>query len=284
MVDRRLGPRRRGADSRQVYRHMQIGTAQPDQLAAGVPHHLIGFLDPDESFSLVRYQELAYRTISEIQARGRLPFLVGGTGQYVWAVIEGWEVPRVTPRPGLRQELEARADAIGAEKLYSELLASDPEAAKKINPNNVRRVIRALEVYQATGVPFSQLRRKKAPPFRSLIIGLTAARAALYKRVDARVEDMVKHGLINETGKLAELGYDLNLPALSGIGYRQIVSYLRGEMTLEAAVQQIKYETHRYIRQQYAWFKPGDKRIHWFDIQQDIEPEITHLISEFLRG
>jgi tRNA dimethylallyltransferase len=273
------------ADSRQVYRYMDTGTAKPtpEELAL-VPHHLINITNPDESFSLAQYQELAYRAINDIHQRRKLPLLEGGSGLYVWTVVEGWQIPRVPPRPELRKKLEAKAAAIGAEKLYQELVAIDPAAAQKINPRNVRRVIRALEVYEQTSTPFSRLQRKQAPPFASLIIGLTCDRAELYRRIDERVDRMMAQGLVREVEKLVKMGYDFTLSAMSTIGYKQIGMHLRGELSLEEAVQQVKYETHRFVRHQYAWFRLKDDRIKWFNILYPFEAEVESLVADFLQS
>lgn len=273
------------ADSRQVYRHMDIGTAKPTpgELAL-VPHHLINSANPDESFSLAQYQELAYRAIDDIHQRGKLPLLVGGSGLYVRAVVEGWQIPQAPPNPELRKKLEEKAAAIGVEKLYQELVAIDPAAAQKIDPRNVRRVIRALEVYEQTGTPFSRLQKKQAPPFTSLIIGLTCDRAELYRRIDERVDRMMAQGLVREVEKLVQMGYDFTLSAMSTIGYKQIGLYLRGEVSLEEAVQQVKYETHRFVRHQYAWFRLKDDRIKWFNILYPFEAEVESLVADFLQS
>ena len=165
------------ADSRQVYRYMNIGTAKPTPHELSiVPHHLIDIVNPDEDFSLAQYHKLASEAVSEIQSRGKLVLLVGGSGQYVWSVVEGWEIPKVPPNPKLRHRLEERATKEGGNGLYQELVTIDPVTAQSISPHNIRRVIRALEVYQSTGVPFSQLKRKEKPPFKTLIIGLTVDR------------------------------------------------------------------------------------------------------------
>ena len=272
-----------GADSRQVYRHMDIGTAKPGPEERDlVPHHLIDIVNPDEEFSLARYQSLAYEYIEDIQRRDKLPLLVGGSGMYVWAVLEGWEVPRVAPDREFRQAMESKAALNGAQELYRELLETDPAAAQRIDPRNVRRVIRALEVQKQTGRPFSRSQVKKAPSFRTLIIGLTADREELYRCIDERVDRMVARGLVEEVENLLRMGYDVSLPAMSGIGYRQIGLYLKGEMTLPAAVQQIKFETHRFVRHQYAWFRSSDKRIHWFDVTRQPGPAIESLVAGFL--
>ncbi len=255
------------ADSRQVYRHMNIGTAKPapEELAL-VPHHLVDIVDPDQDFSLAEYQRLACQAIADIQKRGKLPFLVGGSGLYVWSVLEGWRIPAVPPDSGLRLDLEQRAAAGGAPALYDELVRMDPVAAQNIDPRNVRRVIRALEVNARSGQPFSSLQRKEAPALDMFIVGLTAPREHIYRLVDARVDDMVAQGLVTEVENLLKIGYDIKLSAMSGLGYRDIARSLKGDVTLEEAVRRIKMDNHRFIRHQYAWFRPADARIHWFDI------------------
>ena len=273
------------ADSRQVYRHMDIGTAKPDsQDRAHIRHHLIDIVDPSQDFSLAQYQALAFDAIRDIQGRDKLPVLVGGSGLYVRAVLEGWRLPEAKPDHELRRHLEKKAADVGHQSLYEELMKVDPAAAQKIDPRNVRRVIRALEVHHQTDTAFSQLQDKKTLPFRSLIIGLTAERKELYRRIDKRVDDMMEQGLVAEVEKLVNMGYDFNLPAMSSIGYKQIALSLRGEISLEDAVQQIKYETHRFARHQYAWFRLNDARIHWFDIAQIQEVGMEALVSRFLEG
>ncbi len=273
-----------GADSRQVYRFMDIGTAKPGpEESSLVPYHLINIINPDDDFSLAQYQKLAYEAINGIQRRHKLALLVGGSGQYVWSVLEGWEIPRVPPDLELRHHLEERAAKEGENELYRELVKVDPMAAQRIDSRNVRRVIRALEVYWSTGVPFSQLQRKKAPPFNVLIIGLTAGRAELYRRIDLRVDDMIERGLAAEVEKLLNMGYDPKLPAMSGIGYRQVGMVLNGELALAAAIQQIKVETHRFVRHQYTWFRLKDNRITWFDMgSNNVDSEITTLVAQFV--
>ncbi|MFA5054832.1 MAG: tRNA (adenosine(37)-N6)-dimethylallyltransferase MiaA [Dehalococcoidia bacterium] len=271
------------ADSRQVYRYMDIGTAKPGaDDRAKVPHHLIDIINPDEDFTLATYQELAFQAIGDIQRRGKLPLLVGGSGLYVRAVTGGLVIPRVAPDPELRRRLEDRAEHDGYQSLYNELIKVDPDAAGKIDPRNVRRVIRALEVCLTAGVPFSQLQRS-SPKLSTLMIGLTTAREDLYRRIDARVDEMIQRGLVDEIRGLLDSGYSPELPAMSGLGYKQIVAYLKGETTINEAIQRIKYETHRFARSQYAWFRPKDANIHWFDIRnQPLEP-IRRLITSSLR-
>ncbi len=254
------------ADSRQVYRYMDIGTNKPSLAErAAVPHHVVDVVDPDEDFSLAMYHELALEAMKVVQHRGKLPLLVGGSGLYVWSLIEGWRIPEVRPNQELRRRLEARAEQEGSHSLYQELQDIDPIAAEKINPRNARRIIRALEIYHTTGQLPSRLRHKEAPGFPLLVIGLTQDRGELYRRIDCRVDRMIQGGLVEETEQLLKKGYSPSLPSMSGIGYRQIGQFLRGEMTLSEAVDRIKHETHRLARHQYAWFRLGDKRIHWLD-------------------
>ena len=273
------------ADSRQVYRFMDIGTAKPrpEELSL-VPHHLINIVNPDEDFSLAQYLKLSAAAIGEIQRRDKLALLVGGSGQYVWSVVEGWEIPQVPPDLKFRHRLEERAAKEGGNGLYQELIKVDPTAAENIGPHNIRRVIRSLEVYQSTGVPFSQLKRKGKPSFKTLIIGLTAEREKLYRRIDLRVDNMIERGLVAEVEKLFSLGYTLSLPAMSGIGYKQIGLFLSGSLTLTEAIQQIKFATHRLVRHQYTWFRLPDSRIRWFDIAGgNANSGPVDLITQFVR-
>jgi tRNA dimethylallyltransferase len=269
------------ADSRQVYRYMNIGTAKPTpQEQSSVPHHLIDILEPDEDFSLAQYQQLAYKAIEDINERHRLALLVGGSGLYVWSVLEGWKIPAVAPDPKFRRHLEAKAAGGGEEELYQELARLDPAAAQRIDPRNVRRTIRALEVHRSAQAPISKLQGKAAPLFNTVIIGLTAERPELYRRIDLRVDEMIKDGLVEEVKQLLDRGYDAGLPAMSGIGYKQITMFLKGELTLAEAVQQTKFETHRLARHQYSWFRLKDVRIGWFDIQKDKEAKILSRLKK----
>ena len=256
-----------GADSRQVYRHMDIGTNKPtsDERAA-VPHHVIDVIEPDEDFSLAIYHQLAVEALNTIARKGKLPLLVGGSGLYVWSLIEGWQVPRVRPDQKLRRDLEVRAEQEGSHMLHEELRDIDPIAAARTDPRNIRRIIRALEIWHGTGQPPSRLRHKVAPGFPALVIGLTRQRGELYREIDWRVDRMLQRGLVEEVEQLLSNGYGPSLPSMSGIGYRQIVQFLRGEMTLPEATDKMKYETHRLARHQYTWFRLSDSRIHWFDL------------------
>ena len=252
------------ADSRQIYRGLNIGAGKPtpDQLAR-VRHHLIDRVDPDQSYTLAEYQAEAYAAIAAIFDQGQQPVLVGGTGLYIRAVTDGLALPEAPPNLTLRADLEGRSGA----DLYAELQQIDPAAALKIDPRNVRRTIRALEVQRITGQRFSELGRAQPPPFEVRRIGLTRPRAELYRRTDARVDAMIDRGWLDEVRALAEK-YAWSLPAMSSLGYPQLGAVLRGEQSLAEAVQHIKYHTHRFVRHQYAWFRPADPQIRWFDVEQ----------------
>lgn len=271
------------ADSRQVYRRMDIGTAKPSlQERQQVPHHLIDILDPDEELTLADYQQRAYAAIDDVLARDKLPLLVGGTGQYVRAVIEGWSVPHVPPQPALRADLETIADVYGAAVLHASLAAVVPAAAASIDQRNVRRVVRALEVYMVSGVPISALQRRQPPPYRILRIGLTRPRPSLYARIDARVDRMIAEGLVEEIRSLLEAGYGWGLSAMHSLGYVQFRGYLQGTMTLEEAVHAVKRETRRFVRQQYTWFRLDDAAIRWFDLDSTSFEEILSCVRRWL--
>jgi tRNA dimethylallyltransferase len=257
------------ADSRQVYRYMDIGTNKPSPAErALVPHHVIDVVEPDEDFSLAMYHQLAIEALKAIQRKGKLALLVGGSGLYVWSLVEGWKIPQVPPDQKLRRQLATRAEQEGSYSLYQALQNIDPVAAAKINPSNIRRIIRALEIYHKTGQHSSQLQRKEAPSFPILVIGLTQERSKLYRKSNWRVDKMIQRGLVEEVEQLLKKGYSPSLPSMSGIGYKQIGQFLRGEMTLPQAIDTIKYETHRLARHQYAWFRISDSRIHWFDTSE----------------
>jgi tRNA dimethylallyltransferase len=271
------------ADSRQIYRHMDIGTAKatPSERAQ-VPHHLIDVVDPDERLTLAQYKQLAGEAIADIWARRRLPFLVGGTGLYVRALLEGWTVPEVPPNEPLRERLYAQAESEGPESLHRQLQALDPLAAQGIDARNVRRVVRALEVCLATGAPITDQQARVAPDYRILRIGLTMARDALYHRIDERIDQMLAAGLLGEVRALLERGYGLELPSMSGLGYRQIGQHLQGELSLDEAVALIRRHTRRFVRQQYNWFSLDDPRIHWLRLD-DATPVLTAAV-ELVRG
>ncbi len=267
------------ADSRQIYRGMDIGTAKPTrEEQARVSHHLIDLVEPDQELTLAEYQQRAYAAIDDIFARRKLPLLVGGTGLYIRAVIEGYNIPRVPPNPARRSELEQ----LPAPELYARLAALDPAAVQTILPNNTRRIIRALEVIEATGAPMSQQQTRRAPPYAITQIGLHLPRPLLYARVDARIERMIAQGLVDEVRGLIARGYSLTLPSMTGLGYREIGVYLRGELTLDEAIVLLKRNTRKFIRHQANWFRPTDPRIHWFDVSQSTYATIREFVSAIL--
>jgi len=271
------------ADSRQLYRLMDIGTAKPTVAQrAVVRHHLIGVVDPGERFTLAEFCERAHAALLEIAGRDRLPLLVGGAGQYLAALLEGWKVPRVPPQPELRARLQAEAQERGVETLYRRLQQVDPHAAARILPGNLRRIIRALEVYEVTGVPISQQQRQENSPYDFLVLGLTMARPALYRRVDQRAEEMVRQGLVEEIRGLLAIGCGWDLPAMSGLGYAQFRPYIEGRGSLEEAIDRLKYDTHAFIRRQYTWFRrlPVQR---WFDVSRSEERSaVLPCIQEWL--
>lgn len=253
------------ADSRLFYRGMDIGTAKPSlEERQGVPHYLIDIADPEETLSLAVFQRLARQAISDVNERGRLPFLVGGTGQYVRAVTQGWEVPAVEPDLRLRAALAAWETEIGKDALHARLAILDPAAAAVIDTRNVRRTVRALEVILTTGRRFSDQRSSAPPEYDSLIIGITRPRDELYSRVDRRIDAMLQAGLVREVKMLLASGFSPDLPTLSAIGYGEIAAYLLGKITLDEAVTEMKRRTRIFVRRQANWFKPDDPDIHWF--------------------
>ena len=259
------------ADSRQVYRGMSIGTAKPsDAELVQAPHHLINVVDPPDGFSLSMFLRLAREAIDDILQRGAIPVVVGGTGQYVWGLAEGWQAPEVPPQADLREALERKAEESGGDVLYEQLSTLDPDAANLIDPRNVRRVIRALEVIQVTGESFSGQRRKEAPGFLPVVYGMLTQRAALRERIDRRVDAMIDAGWVDEVRTLLDIGYRPELPAFSSVGYREIAEHLAGEITLNDAIAQAKFATNRLARNQGTWFKANDNRIIWYEEPQGL--------------
>jgi tRNA dimethylallyltransferase len=270
------------ADSRLFYRGMDIGTAKPTQAERDrVVHHLIDVAEPDEVWSLAVFQKAARRAITSIQDRGNLPFLVGGTGQYILAVTQEWDLPKVLPDPTMRDVLERWAVEISPQGLHDRLAMLDFPAAERIDPNNVRRTIRAMEVIFKTGKRFSDQRRRKPSPYNLLKVGLNRPREELYQRIDQRIENMLDQGLIEEVRGLLNRGYARDLPSMSAIGYKEIIQYLEGELTLDEAILQIKRKTRIFVRRQANWFKTGDPSIHWFDIQPGVVGIIEKSIKDY---
>lgn len=262
---------------------MDIGTAKPSpEELARVPHHLIDVADPRETWSLALFQERARQAITDIYARDRLPLLVGGTGQYVRAVTQGWSPPLSTPDPRLRAELERLGAEMGKNWLHARLAALDPAAAQAIDPRNLRRTVRALEVILSSGQRFSEQRTRGGSPYELLTIGLRRARPELYARIDARIEAMFTAGLLDEVRGLLAAGCTPDLPSMSAIGYRECCQVLAGRMTVEEAKASMRRLTRVFVRRQANWFKEIDPNIYWFDASDPQTPEevITLILTK----
>jgi len=271
------------ADSRTVYRWMDIGTAKPSLgERQRLPHHLIDVVDPDEAFSLALYQQQARAAIERIRQRGRLPLLVGGAGLYVSGVCDGLSMPDVPPDLEFRARLEERAHSEGWQALQRDLAVVDPVSAQRIDPRNVRRVIRALEVFHATGRPFSTWQQRsgdRAVP--ALQIGLRLERQALYARIDARIDTWLASGFVDEVQRLLQRGYAPTLPSMSGLGYREVSRFVMGESDLSSATTQFKHATHQYAKRQMTWFgaKPD---IVWLDADSVSAEQVLRLAQPIL--
>lgn len=256
------------ADSMQVYRDMNIGTAKPSVAERrGVPHHLIDVVTPDTSFNVAMYRDLAHEAIAKVHARGRLPIVSGGTGLYIRAILNEFLFPDQGADYKLREALYAEAERIGNEALHARLAEVDPAAAARLHPNDVRRVVRALEVYETTGMTMTEhIRRAQArePLFRDVRIGLIRPRHELYRRIEARVDEQIEQGLVEEVRSLRQK-YNLQNTALQALGYKEIIRYLDGKCSLAEAVETLKRETRRYAKRQLTWFR-RDKNIHWFNL------------------
>jgi tRNA dimethylallyltransferase len=271
------------ADSRLFYRGMDIGTAKPSrEELSRVPHYLIDIVNPDETLSLAVFQEKAKEIIANIHSRGKLPFLVGGTGQYVRAVTQGWTPPEVVADERLRDELEKMKNENSPEWLHAKLHILDPDAAAKIDARNVRRTIRALEVILTTGRKFSEQRGQAESPYQLITIGLTRARPELYQRVDERIDLMFANGLVDEVKDLLEKGYSPTLPSMSAIGYRECVSVAKGELSIEQAKVEMRRVTRVFVRRQANWFKESDPNIMWFRVKDGILEETEKYIRQLI--
>ena len=254
------------ADSRQIYRLMDIGTAKPTvEEREHATHHLLDIRDPHETYSLGSFLREASDVINNNERDGILSILCGGSGQYVWGLLDGWNVPMTPPNEAFRHQKELEAERHGNAALHQQLSQIDPARAEAIDPRNLRRVIRALEIYHVTGLKPSQIPPRGTTSYSSLIIGLTMDRSTLYGRIDNRVDTMMAEGFLEEVAHLKSMGYVLGKGALASPGYTELGMHLDGSITLEEAVQKTKYQTHRLARKQYAWFKPSDSRIQWLD-------------------
>lgn len=269
------------ADSRQIYRHMTVGTAKPRgewkfvglrrvYHIDGIPHHLIDFLNPGKIFTAAEFRDRAIKHIKEIVRSGKLPIIVGGTGLYVEALLTNYTIPRVPPNRKLRASFEEKTN----EELVAWLGKLDPDAAASIDPHNKRRIIRALEVCILSGGQFSKQKKKGEPIFNALKLGISVPREALYERIEKRIEEMIKDGLVDEVSYLVKQKYGWNLPSMSGIGYRQFKPYFERNMTLDAVIFQLKKDTKKYAKRQITWFK-RDREIHWCTRYDEASKKVT---------
>lgn len=255
----------------QVYRGMDIGTAKiAQEEMEGVPHHLIDIHDPKDAYSAAEFQEQGGRLIEEISSRGKLPFIVGGTGLYIESLCYGFRFSEAVADEAFRKEQEDYADAHGALALHARLAAVDPVSAERLHPNDRRRIIRALEVFHQTATTQSASHdaQKKESPYDLCLVGLTMDRAVLYKRIEERIDIMMEDGLVAEVQGLLNQGYDRSLVSMQGLGYKEIAAYLAGELSLEEAVTLLKRDTRRFAKRQLSWFRHM-KDIQWLDIEGD---------------
>jgi tRNA dimethylallyltransferase len=271
------------ADAYALYRGLDIGTAKVSEgERAQVAHHLIDVAAPDRPLSLAAYLDLASQALEDIWSRGRLPLLGGGSGQYVWALLEGWRVPRVPPDLVLRAELEALAEAGGPEAVHARLAALDPEAAARLDPHNLRRLVRALEVVLRTGLPLAACQSRSPIDAEVLVLGLQLPRQQLYQRLDLRVEIMFEQGLVEEVQRLRDAGYGDSRVLRGAIGYREVSEHLDGVYDLAETVRRVQLANHRLVRRQGAWFKPDDPRIHWLEAGPQVEAEAVSFVRDWL--
>lgn len=277
----RFGAEIVSADSRQIYRYLDIGTAKPTSTErALVPHHLIDVVDPDEPYSVASFKADAENVLRDLARRGRVAFLVGGSPHYVQAVIERLEIPQVPPQPEFRLEMEEYARLHGHERLHLMLREVDPDGAGQIASTNVRRVIRALEVYRVSGVPFSQAGRRRGEPLHALRIAVTTERERLYQRIDERLDQQIRDGLLDETKRVLEMGYDASLPPLAGLVYREAVAIIQGKMGLADGIRRMKETTHAFARRQYIWFRK-DPNLLWFEAGPHLAEQVGEAIENY---
>lgn len=273
------------ADSRQIYKYMDIGTAkEPGKWEKGkymvkrIPHYLIDFVDPKKEYTLAQFQCDAIKKIKEIQSRGKVPFLVGGTGLYISAIVDNYKIPKAKPSKAIRAKLEKELEQKGLESLWKQLIKKDPKALQIVDKNNPRRVIRALEVVISTGQPFSLLREKQESLFDVLQIGIKISKTEFDKRIDLRTEKMIKQGLVNEVRGLLKKGYYPALPSMSGIGYKEVIMYFLGQISFEEMKELIKQNTRRYAKRQMTWWKK-DNRIVWENNSVRIESTVKKFLE-----
>lgn len=272
------------ADSMQVYRHMDIGSAKikPEEME-GIPHHLIDVLEPDDEFHVVKFQQLAKKAMREIWERGHIPIVTGGTGFYIQALLYDIDFDENEKEDACRKELEAYAREHGAEALHEKLALVDPSSAEMIHPNNIKRVIRALEFYEQTGkriFEHNETQRQRESPYAFAYFVLTDDRAHLYERINRRVDQMIEEGLVNEVQALKDKGYTKQLVSMQGLGYKEILDYLDGNCTLEEAIYTIKRDTRHFAKRQLTWFK-RERDVIWIN-KQSFGYEAEQILDEML--
>jgi len=271
------------ADSMQIYQEMEIGTAKPTaEEIARVPHHMVDIIPPDAPFDAARYEKMAREVISALHGRRKLPIVAGGTGFYIKALTQGL-FDTIPHDPAIRQRLQEEAESLGGGALHQRLADCDPETAERLHPNDIFRVVRALEVFEVTGRPLTahhQEHRFEDQPFRQLNIGLTIPREALYNRIDTRVDRMLQAGLLDEVRMLLDKGYSPELKSMQSIGYRHMADFIQDRLSWEEAVRTMKRDTRRYAKRQMVWFKsvPG---IHW--LAPDQVSEMRRMVEDFLK-
>ncbi|MGI6328211.1 MAG: tRNA (adenosine(37)-N6)-dimethylallyltransferase MiaA [Dethiobacteria bacterium] len=280
----KLGGEVVSADSVQVYRHLDIGSAKPAlEERQGIPHHLIDVVDPEVNFTVFDYQNMARQSIADIHKRGKLPFLTGGTGLYVKAVIDEYNFRSGKVNPLIRERLEEILELKGKEYLYRFLREIDPVTAQKVHPNDIRRIMRAFEFFYLTGEPISsqrELTEKKRSRYNLIMVGLTTKRSNLYERINKRVDLMIEQGLLEEVKGLLEKGYSSDLKSLQSLGYSHMIKYLQGKWDWDNAIINFKRDTRHYAKRQLTWFR-ADKRINWFEIDErrNIDPILESICS-----
>lgn len=273
------------ADSRQIYRGMDIGTAKPtSQQRQRAKHHLLDVVKPDEVLGLAEYLRLVRKTLVEMNLRAVIPILVGGTGQYLSAFLEDWRIPEVPPQPSFRNELLQLAKKRGVQSLHDRLCEFDHVAAQKIHPNNVRRVIRALEVIEQTGEPFSMQQKKGEYRATLFQIGLTLSRNCVHDRADRRLQLMLEQGFVDEVRALLAQGYTPELPSFSALGYREMADHVMGDLTLDEALTQTKKATHRFVRRQMSWFRNHFSQVNWWDWSKPDPSAVYHWIQDAMQS
>lgn len=269
----------------QIYKYMNIGSAKPTlEEQSEAKHHLIDFLEPDEEFSVANYTELAHKVIAEISSRGKIPIMCGGTGLYINSVVNDITFGEIETDYKLREELNELAKQHGSQYLLDILKEFDPVSAQRLHPGNLRRIVRAIEFYRTTGIPISEhqeMTKQKESRYEPLMLCVKWDREVLYDRINKRVDIMMNDGLLDEVKQLMEMGYTKELNSMKGIGYKEIIDYFEGNMSLEDTVNLIKQSSRRYAKRQLTWFR-RDKRIHWLDANEDFLAEGIQLCKEFI--